>query len=320
MEAKYELQRLDDKNFWNNLTHDKIEFLKGVVKPLFRTVAGVDFKAMRFEKDIVEVSFANLKKENDKFETLKESIIEEIGELPLSVNIVAREEQLIRQSQTNNFWATITEEKFETLIQKLSPMMKFREAIVTLSPAKFNFKDVVSEKEFVEFGPEHQALSVARYRELVEQKVNELVLANPILQKIKVGDEITASESEQLAEELHNEHPHITIDLLRRVYNHRKAAFVQFIKHIFGIEVLETFPETVSKAFDEFVAVHSYLSSRQLQFLELLKDFILENGEISKRNLIESPFTLLHPEGIRGIFNSKEIDEIVNLTQKLIAA
>jgi len=65
---------------------------------------------------------------------------------------------------------------------------------------------------------------------------------------------------------------------------------------------------------------HSYLTSRQLQFVELLKDFILEKGEISKRNLIESPFTFLHPEGIRGIFNTKEIEKIIGLTQKLTAA
>lgn len=320
LEAKHDLQRLDDNNFWNNLSNDKLEFLKTAVKPLFRAVAGTDFKVMRFEMDIVEVSLAHLKNETDKFETLKESIIEEIGELPLSVNIVAKEEQLIKQSQTNNYWATITEEKFDHLIQKLSPLMKFREAIVPLGPAKFNFKDIVAEKEFVEFGPEHQALSVAKYRELVEQKINELVSGNPVLQKLKEGMEISEKEAEQLAEELHNEHPHITIDLLRRVYNHRKAVFIQFIKHILGIEVLESFPETVSKAFDEFIAAHSYLSSRQLQFLDLLKEFILEKGEFTKRNLIESPFTLLHPEGIRGVFNPKEIDEIVGLTQKLVAA
>ncbi len=59
---------------------------------------------------------------------------------------------------------------------------------------------------------------------------------------------ITNEEAEQVAEELHNEHPHITIDLLRKVYNHRKAELVQFIKHIFGIEELETFAETVTKA------------------------------------------------------------------------
>lgn len=320
MEAKYSMQRLEEENFWHNLTQDKLEFLEGVVKPLFRTVADADFKAMRFEKDIVEVSLAHLADEKEKFETLKESIIEEIGELPLTVNTVAREEQLIRQAQTNNFWATITEEKFDNLIQKLSPLMKYREAVIPLAPAKFNLKDVISEKESIEFGPEHQALSVAKYRELVEQKVNELVLANPILQKLKEGKEISEAEAEQLATELYNEHPHITIDLLRRVYNHRKAVFIQFIKHILGIEILETFPETVSKAFDEFIMTHSYLTSRQLQFLDLLKGFILEKGEVSKRNLIESPFTLLHPEGIRGIFSPKEIDEILGLTNKLIAA
>lgn len=320
MEARNELQRLEDENFWNNLTSDKMEFLEAVVKPLLRTVSDVDFKAMRFEKDIVEVSLAHLAGETEKFETLKESIIEEIGELPLSINIVEREQELIRQSQSNHYWATINEDKFEELIQKLSPLMKFREAVIPLAPAKFNFKDIVSEKEFIEFGPQHEALSVAKYRELVEKKINELVSSSPILQKLKQGQEITTDEAEQLAEELHNEHPHITIDLLRKVYNHRKAALVQFIKHILGIEQLETFAETVTKAFDNFISKHSYLTSRQLQFLDLLKNFVLEKGDVSKRNLIESPFTMLHPEGIRGIFNQKEIDEILRLTEKVLAA
>jgi type I restriction enzyme R subunit len=334
MEANHELQRLDDDNFWTNVTADKMEFLKAYVKPLFRTVSDIDFKAMRFEKDIVEVSLAWLQKETtpyakpgsiddvlvSKFETLKESIIEEIGELPLSINIVAKEEDLIRRAQTNHYWATINEEKFDELIDKLAPLMKYREAVIPLSPPKFNLKDVVVEKEFIEFGPQHEALSVAKYRELVEKKINELVLSSSILQKLKQGQEITPEEAEQLAEELHNEHPHITIELLRKVYNHRKAALVQFIKHILGIEILETFAETVTKAFDDFISHHSYLSSRQLQFLDLLKNFVLEKGEVNKRNLIESPFTLLHPEGIRGVFNPKEIDEILKLTEKVLAA
>jgi type I restriction enzyme R subunit len=256
---------------------------------------------MRFEKDIVEVSLAKLSDEKEKFETLKDSIIEEIAELPLSVNIIAKEEELIRQSQSNHFWATITEDKFDELIIKIAPLMRFRESIV-------------------EFGPQHEALSIAKYRELVEQKINELVSSNPLLQKLKEGKEITGTEAEQLADELHYEHPHITIDLLRRVYNHRKAQFVQFIKHILGIEILESFSETVSKAFEDFISLHSYLTSRQLQFLDLLRNFILEKGELQKRNLIESPFTLIHPKGIRGVFNQVEIEEILQITEKLTAA
>jgi type I restriction enzyme, R subunit len=320
MEARNDLEKLEDIHFWENMNSEKLQFLDNAIKPLLKTVSGVDFKSMRFEKDIVEVSLALLANDSEKFETLKDSIIEEIGELPLSVNIVAKEEELIRKAQTNHFWATVQEEDFDKLIRKLSPLMKFRERVLPTGQAKFDFQDILAEKEYVEFGPQHEALSVAKYRELVEKKVNELVASSPILQKLKQGLELTASEAEELAEELHNEHPHITVDLLRRVYNHRKAALVQFIRHILGIEVLESFEETVTKAFDEFLAEHNYLTSSQIQFLDLLKEFVLEKGEVQKRNLIESPFTMIHPEGIRGIFNPGEINEILNLTERVLAA
>lgn len=319
LDAQHELQRLEDANFYTQLTADKIEFLRGFVKPLLRTISNTDFKAMRFEKDIVEVSLAHLSDEKDKFETLKESIVEEIGELPLTVNIVAKEEALIRQAQTNYYWATITEQKFDELIEKLSPLMKFRDSVIPLAPSKFNLKDFVYSKEKVEFGPQHEAVSIARYKELVEEKVTALLASNVLLQKLKSGQSLSKEEAEQLSEILHNEHPHITIDLLRKVYNHRKAALEQFIKHILGIEILQSFPESVSKSFEMFIAEHSYLNSRQLDFLNLLQMFLIEKGDVEKRDLINAPFTRIHPDGIRGVFNNSEIDEIISFIQKLAA-
>jgi type I restriction enzyme R subunit len=320
LDARQELEPLTEAHFWQKLTPDKIEFLRSVVKPLFRAVGGVDFKAMRFEKDIVEVSLAHLAKEEEKFEALKESIIEEISELPLSVNTVAKEEALIRQSQTNHFWATVSEAKLDELIEKLCPLMHYQEPLtVTLRPAKFNLQDVVYAKEFVEFGPQHESLSIAKYRELVEQKVNDLVAANPLLQKLRAGMDISETEAEQLAEELHNEHPHITVDLLRKVYNHRKAQLVQFVKHILGIQRLESFPDTVAKAFEQFVSEHSYLNSRQLDFLNLLRSFLVEKGDVEKKDLISAPFTRIHPQGVLGIFSRKEIDELIDFIQQLAA-
>ena len=319
-DAQFDLQRLEDENFWNSISNEKLEFLRTVVKPLFRTLSGVDYAAMRFEKDMVEVSLAKLSKEDEKFTVLRESIIEEISELPLSINKVATEEQLIRQSQTNHFWATITEPMMDELIEKLSPLMKLRDSLIpVLPPPKYDLKDILSSKESVEFGPQHEALSVGKYRELVEQKIQELTNSNPLLQKLKHGESLTDAEAEQLAEQLHDEHPHITIDLLRRIYDNRKAQFTQFIKHILGLEVLKTYTETVGASFDSFIAEHSYLSSRQLQFLDLLRSFVLEKGELQKKDLIHSPFTLIHPEGIRGVFNPKEIDEIVEFTLQLVA-
>ena len=332
-DARFELQRLEDDYFWDSLTFDKVEFLRSVVKPLFRTVSETDFKAMLFEKDIVEVSLAWMTNDdsptlqpspNDdivlgKYETLKNFIIETIGKLPLEINLVARQTELIRKSQTENYWSTISEEKFDELIDKLAPLMKYIELVKPLGPAKFNLKDLVTTKEYVEFGPQHEAISISRYRELVEQKVQELTNSNPLLQKLKHGENLTDAEAEQLAEQLHNEHPHITLDLLRRIYDNRKALFTQFIKHILGLEVLKTYTETVADLFDSFIAEHSYLSSRQLQFLEVLRTFVFEKGELEKKDLIHSPFTMIHPEGIRGVFSPSEIEEILQFTHKLVA-
>ncbi|MGA2435186.1 MAG: hypothetical protein ABSG25_07860 [Bryobacteraceae bacterium] len=42
-------------------------------------------------------------------------------------------------------------------------------------------------------------------------------------------------------------------------------------------------------------------------------------GLVEKRNLIEAPFTQLHPMGIKGIFTSNDINEILEFTNSLIA-
>ncbi len=200
--------------------------------------------------------------------------------------------------------------------------MRFREEGGTgpLPPVALDLKDARAYKRSsVEFGPEHEAVSIARYREMVEERIRALTESNAILRKVRQGEPISDAEANALAEELHDEHPHITLELLRRAYDNRKAHFIQFIRHILGIEILESFPESVSKAVDMFIKAHSDMTGRQLEFLDLLKQYIIERGALEKRDLIQAPFTQLHPEGIRGIFSPREIDEIVELTKALVA-
>ena len=322
-EAASQLSRLDKENFWISLNHQRLEFLRSVIKPLFRTVSEADFKAMRFERDLLEYSLARLSEEKEKAETLKEGIIEQISELPLSVSFVKAEEALIRAAQSNLYWAktdaVALEDSLDELNTRLGPLMKFRELQTGPGPTHLDLKDEIHRKEMVEFGPQHESVSISRYREMVEAMIAELTEYNPILQKLKNGQDVSADEALELAELLHAEHPHITEDLLRQVYKNRKARFIQFIRHILGIEILKSFPDTVSEAFDQFIGQHTNLSSRQLEFLNLLKGFIIEREKVEKKDLINAPFTVIHPQGIRGVFSPAEINEILQLTERLAA-
>ena len=318
--AKSDLAKIEDDAFWNNLNENKIDFLRNIIKPLFRTVSQVDFKIMRFRKDVLETSLAFLEEDNEKFDALKEGIIEIVSELPMSVNVVARKKDYINRVLSNSFWKTIDDTGFDELADTISPLIKYRQEIINSTEIdKFNFTDIVKTKEMVEFGPENEAVSISKYKEMVEAKIAELVKKNPVLQKLKSGEPITEDESQELAEQLQNEDPHITEPLLQKVYKNRKAKFIQFIKHILGIEILESFDKQVSKAVEQFIQMHSNLTTSQIEFLHLLRDFIIERGELEKKDLIQSPFTIIHPKGIRGLFSPSEIKEILELTKKLAA-
>jgi type I restriction enzyme R subunit len=318
-EAAASLARLAEENFWASLDHTKLEFLRIEIKPLFRTVSESDFKAMRFERDLLEYSLALLNEEKEQAETLKEGIVELIRELPLSVSFVKEQEALIRAVQTTHYWTKADEDTFDELDTKLGPLMKFREQTTGRDQTHLDLADELHKKEWVEFGPQREAVSINRYREMVEALVAELTEHNPILLKIKNGEKVTPDEATELAELLHEEYPHITEDLLRRVYRNRKAKFLQFIRHILGLEVLQSFPDTVSEAFADFIRAHTTLTSRQLEFLNLLKNFIVEREKVERKDLINAPFTVIHPQGIRGVFNPIEINEILRLTEQLAA-
>lgn len=105
---------------------------------------------------------------------------------------------------------------------------------------------------------------------------------------------------------------------LHQVYKNRKASFIQFIRHILVLEKLQSFPE-FNAVFEQFIRARTTLSSRQLEFLNLLKDFIIGREKVEKNDLINAPFTVIHPQGIRGVISPAEINEILQLTERLAA-
>ena len=99
----------------------------------------------------------------------------------------------------------------------------------------------------------------------------------------------------------------------------RTASFVQLIKHVLGVAPLERWSTYVTRKFEDFIAAHTTYTALQIRFLQTLRTFILQQRRLERRDLVDSPFTQLHPDGARGVFPARDIEEILGFAEGLVA-
>ena len=320
LEARSKIEKVNE-SFWQKLNNDKKIFLEKEIAPLMRTRTGEDYKAMSFELKVLHYSIAKLEEQDSqdkKVKTLEDVLIEMISDLPLSVNIVAKEKEIIEEVLHNNYLEKAEEEDLEVLVQKIAPLMKYREEGIKPDQDSLDLRDITSEKQFIKFGPAHERITIQKYREKVEALIKKLEEENETLKKIKQGIEITSEEVEKLADTLNEYDPYPTEENLQKAYDARKVHFLDLIKYIMGIGSLVTFSEKVSEAFSEFIAEHNTLAPSQIQFLIVLRDFIINNGDLTRSNLVNEPFTKLHARGFLGLFDQQMQTEILSFTDKIL--
>jgi type I restriction enzyme R subunit len=315
-EKAEELSMVKEDTYWYGFGLKEIDNLRKHILPLMRTRSAEDFDAMRFDIDIVEAQSALLDNDEETLKRKKGHILDKIQELPLTLNQVRAQKVMIQRVKSPGFWKTITEESLEDLRLRLRSMMRHR-----LKPdrqiEKLNLEDITLVKEWVDFGPELERSTVAEYRRKVEEKIKNLLASNEALQKLIKGESLNDYDIISLSETLRSEDPYITEDLLQRVYDNKTAHFIDFIRHILGLQKLLSRTEVIAQAFDDFISKHNDYSADQIQFIQILKTFVIEQGRVEKENLVAQPFTNLHPKGIRGLFTPNQISEILEFSDKI---
>jgi type I restriction enzyme R subunit len=317
-EAKALLEEIGEPDFWRHLSKTEIDRLLTQVAPVMRAMSGVDFKAMAFEKDVIDYGTARLLADAEMMDLLSLDIMAQVEDLPRNLNQVAAQRKWIERVLDFTSWKDFSDDDLDEIMARLGPLMKLRRPR-SMTQVLLNIQDLLDVKEYIEFGPENERLTVATYRQKVELAIQRLMLSNPVLQKLQKGMALTPAEIRALADLLGRQDPYVTEELLKKAYDNKKATFIQFIKHILGLEKLTTFSEMVTSAFDQFIVQHNDYTRQQIQFLLTLKTFILQNEKVTKKDLVHLPFTRLHPHGIRGVFSAGDIEEILELTHRLTA-
>jgi type I restriction enzyme R subunit len=318
LERQAELAAVRADGFWTRLAADDIAYLRRTIAPILRAQSDADFRALRFETDVVEYGTALLTGNRDAMDAVRESIIEQVSELPLGVNLVAKEQALIEAVLGPTWWDTADDARLGDLVSRLAPLMHFRRQRAEPMLA-LNLADITAVHERVVVGADGRDMPITAYRQRVEEAVRALLAENPVLQRLQAGDAVSEADLRALAELLRRQDPQIDEEKLRKVYDVRTASFVQLIRHALGVEPLERWSTAVTRRFDEFIAQHTTYSATQIRFLQTLRTFVIQRGKVERRDLVDSPFTQLHPQGIRGVFPPQEIEAVLGFAESLVA-
>ena len=316
-QAATDLDQTQSDEFWTRMDGNDIAFLRTTIAPALRARSSTDLKSLRFEIDLVEFSTARLSGEQDRADAIRESVRSQLDELPMTINTVRNERDLIEAAREETWWIAPSEAELHLLAERLAPLMRNR----SRSPRpwmELDLKDLTVIKEKIDLGGDLGRLSIAAYRERIESFIRDLVEANPVLQKLQAGEELSRDEIHDLAQLLESSDLQVTEQRLREVYDNRTAQFLQLIRHVLGLEHVASWKETVTQRIDGFIAAHTDLSSRQIAFLQTLRTFILQRRRLEKRDLVAEPFVRLHPNGVLGLFGAAEIDEILELARDLV--
>ena len=304
--------------FWNHLTPTKLAALRSAVAPLLRARSVLEPKAVRFEMEAVQFLGARLRGGDIRKDDLRDSVQEQLSELPMSVNTVAEERQAIEQALRPGWWDSESVPQVWDITKRLAPLMRFRQA--PRDPLlRLDLADLTAIKEALDFGPSHEGRTSEGYRDRVEAFIRSLVATHPVLARIAAGETPGEVELAEVAEILRQGDPAVTEEALRRAYDVRAAGLTQLLRHVLGLEHLPSWGEAVTAALDGFIARHTTLSQLQIRFLQTLRTFLLQNRQFDRSSLFAPPFTQLHPSGVRGVFPGPELQEVVAMAEGLVA-
>ncbi|MFZ2170398.1 MAG: type I restriction-modification enzyme R subunit C-terminal domain-containing protein, partial [Methylococcaceae bacterium] len=84
-----------------------------------------------------------------------------------------------------------------------------------------------------------------------------------------------------------------------------------FIRSLVGLN-----REAATQAFSEFIS-GTTATPNQIEFIDLVVQYLTENGVMEPDSLYESPFTDINPLGPEGVFPSAKVDQMVQVLMEI---
>ena len=292
---------------WGALDTEHFVELSENVAGLPTELVDEDEEAKRFDYLILRTQLALLQAKPE-FTSLRDRIIEIASALEEQETIPAIKAQmvLIQSITGDEWWEDITVAMLETARKRLRALVKLiekgkRNIVYT------DFEDELGEGTTIDLPDVGTGMNYEKFREKARQFLREH--ENHLsLQRLRRNQPLTASDLEELERMLVEAGG--TKEAIDRAKEESKGLGV-FIRSLVGLD-----HETAKQAFGQFISGAS-VTANQIEFINLVIDYLTENGVMEPDRLYESPFTDDNPRGPEGIFHSAQVDHIVQVLEEI---
>ncbi len=244
----------------------------------------------------------------------RDELLAELDKLAINIQAVRQKDALIQELRSADFWQNPSIEKLEHARKELRGIMKYRQPSAGAGYATSTTK--TDDGEIRELDRELTIAGASEamiYRRRLKGILEQMVSANPTLQKIRKGEVIAESELKTLASTILTSHPGVSLEVLNEFYGRTADQLHITLRELIGLDA-----QAVESHFAGFLHAHPVLTAKQVQFINLLKNFIAQHGSIVLEKLNEAPFTSISYLGIDDVFPPEDIGELISVLKPFL--
>ncbi|WP_120075880.1 DEAD/DEAH box helicase family protein [Aurantiacibacter odishensis] len=302
-----EVEKFQMREAWNEIGPNEREVLIGEIAGLPSAFEDTDIAAKQFDYIILRGQLSLLQN-HVSFAQCQEKVLalasklEGLGNVPM----VAAQMELILEVQTPDYWTDIDAWTLEQMRRRLRALMKLiegDEAVIIYT----DFEDEMGEATRIQLP--HAGIGTDKPRFLMKVRHFLKTHADHItIQKLYRNEQLTPQDLVELERILREETEASDADIAVIT---NEGGLGLFIRSLIGLD-----REAAKEAFGELVAGKN-LNANQIEFINLIIDYLTERGAMDPRRLYESPFTDLDDQGVSGVFPQADVHRIVQVLKDL---
>lgn len=294
------VEKYQNPDMWLTLDEEKLAELEKEIAGLPSEKEPEAVESKQFDLLLLRLQCATVDG-NTSFTRLKQQVQEIASSLEESSSIPVIKEQLslIQDLQTDGWWDDVTLPMLEMVRIRLRSLVKLIEHRKG-SPVYTDFIDEMGEEVEVELPGFKDSQSFERFREKARAFLRQH-LDKESIQKLRMNEPLTQEDLQELQAILGES----GVGDANQIQQASEDGLGIFVRSLVGLD-----REAAKQALSELIA-NENLSANQIEFMNMVIDYLTEHGVMEPKALYESPFTDINPLGPDGLFSNEIVDGLL---------